>query len=107
MPQPPLLPTVDWRALVARGLDYDAWLAAADNPAHARAIDAARRTLALSEDALNALGGLAKPVHVVAIAEDWCGDVHRHVPVLQRLADGSGGRVAVRYLRRDDPSGIF
>lgn len=107
MPRPPILPLIDWPEVLARGLDYFAWLATAEKPEHATAIDAARLGLNLPDAAHAALQKLAKPVRVVAIAEPWCGDVRRHVPVLQRLADASAGRLTVRYVRRDDPSGIF
>ena len=32
MPRPATLPTIDWKAVFASGLDYAAWLAAAESP---------------------------------------------------------------------------
>jgi hypothetical protein len=45
-------------------------------------------------------------VHVVAIAEDWCGDVVRHAPVLQRLAE-AGSNLKVRYISREQHPEVF
>ena len=65
-----------------------------------------RRDLHLEPHAVWSLKALAKPVHVVAIAEDWCGDVVRHAPVLQRLADETPN-LKVRYVRRDQHLDVF
>lgn len=43
---------------------------------------------------------LPKPLHVVALAEDWCGDVINNLPVLGRLAEASG-KLEVRIFLRD------
>src|SRR5690606_38145860 len=34
MPRPPILPTIDWKAIIASGVTYDKWLAGAENPKH-------------------------------------------------------------------------
>jgi hypothetical protein len=52
------------------------------------------------------LAALPRLVHVVAIAEDWCGDVVRHVPVLQRLAE-AGPLLKVRYISREQHPEVF
>jgi hypothetical protein len=52
------------------------------------------------------LGALPRPVYVVAIAEDWCGDVLRHVPVLQRLAQAAP-KLTVRFISREQHPGVF
>ena len=44
--------------------------------------------------------------HVVAIAEDWCGDVVRHAPVLEGLAYFAPD-MQVRYIRRADHKDVF
>jgi len=106
MPRPPLLPVLDWRAVCQTGKAYPEWLAAAEDSTHADRIEAARVSLLLPEDALAAIKGLERDVHVAAIAEDWCGDVVRFVPVLQRLADESG-RAQVRYLSREQHLDVF
>jgi hypothetical protein len=52
------------------------------------------------------LGALPRPVYVVAIAEAWCGDVRRHVPVLQRIAQAAPN-LEVRYITREQHKHVF
>lgn len=100
MPRPLVLPTIDWPAVFASGLDYDAWLAGAENAEKREQLKAQYDSIVIDPDALTFLSGLPRPIHVVAIAEAWCGDVVRHAPVLQVLADNAP-RIAVRYIGRE------
>lgn len=106
MPMPPILPTIDWRSLFESGKEYDAWLRNGEHPDHQEKMEAARRSLTLESHTLGYLGGLSRPVHVIAIAEDWCGDVVRHVPALQRLAD-SAPNLRVRFISRQQSPETF
>lgn len=106
MPKPPILPTVDWEFIFASGKEYAQWLAGADNKDHARRMEEERAALRLNPHTVGFLGALARPVHVVAIAEDWCGDVVRHVPVLQCLADHAPS-LKVRYIAREQHPEVF
>jgi hypothetical protein len=47
-----------------------------------------------------ALKGLTQPVHVLVLAEDWCGDVIDNLPVLGQLAAATG-TLDVRVFLRD------
>jgi hypothetical protein len=49
---------------------------------------------------VEALKKLPKPVNVLAIVEDWCGDVVANVPIIERLAKESG-KLNIRYAQRD------
>jgi thiol-disulfide isomerase/thioredoxin len=49
---------------------------------------------------------IKRPVHIVAIAEDWCGDVVRHAPVLHKIAELSDN-VRVRFIAREDHPDVF
>lgn len=44
--------------------------------------------------------GLAAPLHVLVITEDWCGDALANVPVLAKLAQASG-KLNLRLFLRD------
>jgi len=101
-----VLPVVDWPAVFAAGKDFQAWLDAAENPETAAHMRADAASLALVEEAEEYLGELARDVYVVAFAEDWCGDVVRHVPVLERIAQACP-RLHVRYLSRADRPDVF
>jgi len=58
------------------------------------------KTVQIAADDLAAFKKLARPLNVVAIAEDWCGDVIANLPVLGRLAEQSG-KLNVRVFLRD------
>ncbi len=106
MPRPATLPHIDWKAVHGSGLDYAAWLAAAESPEQRDKMEALRQAQALEPGAASILAGLPRPVHVVAIAEDWCGDVVRHVPVLARMAEAAP-RLSVRYISREQHPEVF
>jgi hypothetical protein len=42
----------------------------------------------------------------LAIAEDWCGDVVRHLPIVQKMAD-AGKNLQVTYLTREQFPDVF
>jgi hypothetical protein len=106
MPRPATLPLIDWKAVFDSGLTYTAWLAAAESAEQRVQIEAQRTALALDPQVAGFMAALPRPVHVVAIAEDWCGDVVRHAPVLQRLAE-AGSNLKVRYLSREQHPEVF
>jgi thiol-disulfide isomerase/thioredoxin len=106
MPRPPILPTLDWKAVFASGQDYAAWIAAAESTEQRQKMEDLLAAQALEPQAAAFLAGLPRPVHVVAIAEDWCGDVVRHVPVLQRLAQAAPN-LRVRYVSRQQWPEVF
>ncbi|MBI2421900.1 MAG: thioredoxin family protein [Candidatus Hydrogenedentes bacterium] len=106
MPQPPILPVIDWKAVFASGLDFEAWINGAANPAKRDAMIDALGRLSIAPHHAAFLKALPRDVHAVAIAEDWCGDVVRHVPVLEKLARCSE-RLAVRYVSREEHRDVF
>ncbi len=106
MPRPPILPTIDWRKVFDSGNEYAAWIAAADNKDHAAAMEEMRKGQHLEPCVVAALHALPRPVHTIAIAEDWCGDVVRHVPVLQRMAE-EGANLRVRFISREQHPEVF
>ena len=106
MPRPATLPLIDWKAVHASGLGYEAWLAAAESEEQRAEIEAQRQALVLDPTVAAFMAALPRPIHVVAIAEDWCGDVVRHAPVLQRLAE-AGPRLDVRYISRQQHPDVF
>jgi hypothetical protein len=63
------------------------------------------RDVQLSDDDLQRLRRLPKPLNVLALAEDWCGDVVANLPVLGRIAQASDGKLTLRVLLRDQEPG--
>lgn len=106
MPRPPILPILDWKAVFESGKTYEEWIAAAKNREHADAMEELRKSQPLEPHVMGSLGALARPVHVVAIAEDWCGDVVRHVPVLEAMADAAP-QLQTRYIERAQHPEVF
>jgi hypothetical protein len=45
---------------------------------------------------------LPEPLRLLVMSEDWCGDSVNTVPLLQRLAEASGGTLELRVTGRDD-----
>ena len=103
MPRPPTLPAIDWKAVFASGLTYPAWLAAGEAPENQARMEALRQAQVLDEPTRAALAALPHPVQVVVIAEDWCGDVVRHVPVLQRMSEAAGNLRPIYLTRQQHP----
>lgn len=64
-----------------------------------RLLDNERR-IRLDQSDLEPFTALQRPLKVVAIAEDWCGDVVANLPVLARLAADSG-KLELRVVPRD------
>jgi hypothetical protein len=58
------------------------------------------RLVALDPADVQFFKDLPQPLHVLALGEDWCGDVINNFPVLARLAEESG-TLDVRYFLRD------
>lgn len=106
MPMPPALQTLDWPEIFESGLEYPAWLEAAENPDHRAKMNEFYERLSLSPENLAMLHAIDRPVHVIAIAEDWCPDVVRHVPILMKMADESD-YIRVRFISREAHPDVF
>lgn len=107
MPRPPILPVLDWRSIFESGVEFGAWLEAAEFPEHRQRMEGIFAGLSVDTARLALLRGLPRNVSVVAIAEDWCGDVVRFAPVMARLAELSEGRIRVRFISRDQYPDVF
>lgn len=106
MPRPPILPTLDFRIIFATADTYAAWLGAAEDPSHREKLEERARQVVLSPAVVAFLKALPRKVNVLALSESWCGDVHRHQPVLMKMAEATD-RVAVRFLTREQSPDIF
>lgn len=81
------------------GLTYDAYKARMTR--NRDKLEANEAAVRLDEDDLAAFRALNGPIHVVALAEDWCGDVIANLPVLGVLARESG-TLDLRVFLRDE-----
>jgi hypothetical protein len=103
---PPLLPQLDWKAIFESGLNYETWLAQEQKAERRDQIVEAFSLQQIPTLVQGALKALPRTVYVVAIAEAWCGDVIRHVPVLQRMI-GLSPNMQVSYISREQHKEAF
>lgn len=106
MPRPPIHELPNWRRIFSSGKTYVEWVRGAEFQEKAVEIERLRENQQIPPEMSKILRGLAREVHIVAFAEDWCGDVVKFVPVLQRLAE-SAERITIRYHSRENANGIF
>ena len=106
MPRPPVLPLLNWQEILAKGKAYSEWITTGESPENREQMEALRQKLTLAPHVEGFLKALPRKVHVAAFAEDWCGDVVLHTPVLQKLAD-TAPNLEVRYLYREDSPDAF
>jgi hypothetical protein len=95
--------TID-RARFDQGLTYDAYKAQMTR--NRDRLEENERRVDLSKDDLGAFRALPRPVKVLVLAEDWCGDVIANLPVLGRIAKDSG-KLDVRIFLRDQNDDIM
>ena len=95
--------TID-RARFDKGLTYDAYKAQMTR--NRERLEENEQRVALSKEDLAAFSALPRPVKVLVLAEDWCGDVIANLPVLGRLAKDSG-KLDVRIFLRDQNEDIM
>ena len=107
MPRPPQLPVPDRKAIFNNGVTYTQWLDNPDEQAHREKILAFEKTTTVSNEVIDELGCLERVVNIIAIAETWCGDVMRHVPLINKLSELSNGKVNVRFISRDAAPDFF
>lgn len=106
MPRPPILPTIDWAAIFDSGRKFKDWLANAENAENRDRMRADFQSFDLDPHVEAMLNALPRRVNVIAIAEDWCGDVVRHVPPLARLA-ASAPNLYLRFITREQHPDVF
>jgi hypothetical protein len=82
-----------------QGLTYDGFKARMTR--NQERFAASERAVELGEGDLAAFRRLPRPLNVLVLAEDWCGDVIDNLPVLGRLAEASG-KLNVRVFLRDE-----
>ena len=106
MPRPPVLPTIDWKEIHKSGKTFKIWLKDGENADHVKKMkDKAENTVLTTEQEAY-LESLSRTINVVIIAEDWCGDVVRHVPVLERMAKCTK-KLRTRYITREQHPDVF
>lgn len=106
MPRPPVLPVIDWKNVLENGKTWDEWLDAAESAEQAAKMRERFDNYQVPADCADCQRNLSRAVHIIAIAEDWCGDVIRHAPVVAKLAAASD-KVKLRFISREDRPDVF
>lgn len=81
-----------------QGMSYEAYKAQMTR--NRERLEENERTVQLSAEDVAFFAELPQTLHVLVLAEDWCGDVINNLPVLGRLAAESG-RLNLRIFLRD------
>jgi hypothetical protein len=90
------------RAQFESGMTYDAYKAQMTR--NREQLEQNEKDLDLKPEDKQAFQSLPRTLNVMALAEDWCGDVIANLPILGRIAEESGGKLNVRiHLRDQDP----
>jgi hypothetical protein len=85
------------------GMTYDAYKAQMTR--NREQFEQNEKDLQLGSDDAQAFSTLPQPLNVLALAEDWCGDVIANLPIVGRLAEASAGKLNLRVLLRDQQPG--
>lgn len=106
MPRPPILPVIDWKSIFEKGKTWAEWLDAAESKDQTESMKKRYDSMSIPGECRSRLGGATRPVHVIAIAEDWCGDVVRHAPALACI-ENAFKNVQARFIAREDNPDLF
>src|SRR2546422_6505573 len=87
-----------------QGLTYDEWKAQMTR--NRERFEQNERGLVLSHEDLAPFRALARPLRVVVLAEDWCGDVVANFPILGRIAEETG-TLDLRVFLRDQSDDLM
>jgi thioredoxin family protein len=85
------------------GMTYEAYKAQMTR--NREQVEQNEKDLDLKAEDVQALRNLPQRVNVMALAEDWCGDVVANLPILGRLGQESNGKLNVRIHLRDQQPG--
>ena len=85
------------------GMSYDAYKAQMTR--NREQFEQNEKELQLSPQDAQAFRGLPQRINVLALAEDWCGDVIANLPIIGRVAEASDGKLNLRILLRDQQPG--
>lgn len=95
------VPPIDLKTIWSTGQTYAEWFAAVKNPHMRTEMERIEGEIAIPEAVAKSLKSLKRPVHVLAIIEDWCGDVRRNAPVLAKLCALNPEKLKLRCVDKE------
>jgi hypothetical protein len=85
------------------GMTYDAYKAQMTR--NREQFEQNEKDVQLTLEDAQAFRDVPRPINVMVLAEDWCGDVVANVPIVGRLEQASNGKLKVRIHLRDQEPG--
>ena len=106
----------DYKEFVEKAVDFEAYLTKMNEEAAQKAtegllayvpinlqrVNRILKTYQASEDLLNCLSEIKHNLIWLIISENWCGDAAQIVPVMQKIAELSNGKIQVKIIYRDE-----
>lgn len=86
-------------------LDWDAYLATG-NDQQKEGWQTTYDRVSLNDRQKRVVGGIERDIKAIFLSGIWCGDCVRQGPMVQRIAEASGGKLDVRYADRDAHSDL-
>lgn len=83
------------------GLDWPGYLASMTDDQR-QAWQAMYDKIQLTDDQRAMLGSFVREMNVIALSGAWCGDCVRQGPMFQKIAEASGGKIALKWCDRDE-----
>jgi hypothetical protein len=85
------------------GLTYEAYKAQMTR--NREQVEQNEKDLQLEPEDVQAFRSVPQSLNVMALAEDWCGDVIANLPIIGKLAEESAGKLNLRIHLRDQQPG--
>lgn len=118
----PVNPTIDYKSYVAKSIPFEDYLKAFEEAVETNSklpeaeqvpyfqyftlnLQRTQRILkhyVVTDELLNAINALEKPLHWLVITEPWCGDASQIVPVIAKIAAASEGKIQLHLVYRDE-----
>ena len=92
---------LDLKAIWEAGETWEQWLTHTTDAKRRDDLDKNFKEVTLTPDDIQLLKMIDRPVHVLALAEDWCGDVRRNVPVLSRTVAENPEKLRLRLVDKE------
>jgi len=92
---------IDLKSIWESGQQYGAWLATSDDDTKRDEMKRTGSGVELPPETVKFLKNITRPVHMLAIAEDWCGDVRRNVPVVARMCAENASMLRLRVVDKE------
>jgi len=92
---------LDLKGIWESGRTWPQWLELSKDPAVRETMEKNFAGVEIPPTVSAYLKSLSRPVHVLAIAEDWCGDVRKNVPVVARLCAENPDTLRARFTDKE------